>query len=114
MSNSVPLKSLHPTTESDTPCPSYAEDASSAAESQPFINLSEHDVEAASPPAYAENSTEEAPAKKDPLEGKSPAYKAVVTIIAIFMGIVGFGFAITLVFAFFKFLGFLWRKLGLI
>ncbi|KAI1091819.1 hypothetical protein F5B19DRAFT_493052 [Rostrohypoxylon terebratum] len=117
MSDSVPLKSLHPTTVAadNPPYPSYAEDTSSAAESQPFINPgSEDDVEAGSPPAYAENGAEEAPAKKGALDGKPVVFKVVAILVAICLGLMGFGVAITLAFAFIKFLGLIWRKLGLI
>ena len=110
MSDNVPLK---PLSTKDTP-PSYAEDASSTAtaEAQPFISLSERDIEAASPPAYVENSDEEA--KPHSLEGTPFLVKLCVWTFSTFLFLLGFGALLTLGILFVKILVFVWSKIGLL
>ncbi|KAI1455846.1 hypothetical protein F4805DRAFT_459305 [Annulohypoxylon moriforme] len=114
---SVPLKPLPPT-DHDAACPTYAEDTSStvAAESQPFISLSERDIEAAAPPAYVENQADEETDtdKNDPFKGKSVGAKILLGMCSMLLFAVGIGGILTLFIVFFKILVLLWTKLGLL
>ncbi|KAI0881472.1 uncharacterized protein GGS22DRAFT_172242 [Annulohypoxylon maeteangense] len=113
----VPLKPLHPT-DQDPPCPAYAEDASSAAaaESQPFITLSERDIEAAAPPAYVENQddSENADGEASPFKGKSVPVRVLLCLMSMLLFAVGIGGLLTLFIVFFKILVLVWTKLGLL
>ncbi|KAI1209717.1 uncharacterized protein F4807DRAFT_87646 [Annulohypoxylon truncatum] len=124
--SSVPLKPLRSTHQDDAPCPAYAEDASpsvsAAAESQPFISLSERDIEAATvpPPAYAytqnqdDDDLEGDTDKDDPFKRQSVPVKIIWVMLSVLMFAVGFGGVLTLFIVFFRILVLVWRKLGLL
>ncbi|KAI2468706.1 hypothetical protein F4781DRAFT_252950 [Annulohypoxylon bovei var. microspora] len=122
----VPLKPLAPA-DADLPCPAYAEDASSAAaaESTPFISLSERDVEAATaPPAYAHSQNlelglggeaeEEETGKDDPFKNTPWPARVLLWMLSALMVAVAFAAILTMMIGFLKLLLLVWRKMGLI